>query len=193
MWQKFLKISGPLALALVLVLGTFAVLSQLEAKTIPSRFSAAEFSVPVYMEPGGAKLVAASGGEIEVQSGGTLDLIGTMNNSGGTLTLADNVDVTGTLQYGSNNLYPVGYASSGQQLVYGSSSITTTATAAHGLTTVTWAQCTLAEDPGTGAGDAAVCSVTVVANTVTLKVWQDDFSAATEADVAVNWLVIGTP
>jgi hypothetical protein len=39
-----------------------------------------------------------------------------------------------------------------------------------------------------------MCTVTVSANVVTLKVWQDDFiTAATETDVDVHWLVVGVP
>jgi len=111
----------------------------------------------------------------------------------GNVSVTDNLDVGGTVNFGAANLYPVGYASSGQQIVYGTSTITGTAVAAHGLTTVTFAQCTLGEDPETGAGDAAFCTVTVAANVVTVKAWQDDFTAATEADVVVLWLVIGAP
>jgi hypothetical protein len=86
------------------------------------------------------------------------------------------------------------YATSGQQLVTGTSLVTGTATASHGLTTVTFALCTLGEDPTGGAGDGAMCSVTVSANVVTLKVWQDDFvTAATETNVDVHWLAVGTP
>lgn len=111
-----------------------------------------------------------------------------------TVSNAGNVDAAGTLQYGADDLYPVGYSASGQQLVYGTSTITTTATAAHGLTTVTWAQCTLGEDPTAGAGDAAMCTVAVAGNVVTLKTWQDDFvTGATETNVDVHWLVVGAP
>lgn len=86
------------------------------------------------------------------------------------------------------------YGSSGEQLVVGTDQITTTATAAHGLTTVTFALCTLGEDPTSGANEAAMCTVVVSGNTVTLKIWQDDFvSAATETDVDIHWLVVGTP
>ena len=114
--------------------------------------------------------------------------------SSGNTAIAGTLDVASTLQYGANNLYPVGFASSGYQAVYGTSTITGTATAAHGLTTVTFALCTLGEDPTSGAGDAAMCTVAVSANVVTLKAWQDDFvSAATEANVDVHWLVIGQP
>jgi len=105
-----------------------------------------------------------------------------------------NADIAGTLQYGANDLYAVGYASSGQQLVYGTDQITGTATAAHGLTTVTFCACTLGEDPTSGAGDGAMCTVAISANVCPLKVWQDDFvTAATETDVDVHWLVVGAP
>ena len=110
------------------------------------------------------------------------------------LTVGDAADVAGTLQYGADDLYPVGFASSGQQAVYGTDAITGTATAAHGLTTVTFALCTLGEDPESGAGDGAMCTVSISANVVTLDIWQDDFvTAATETDVVIHWLVVGAP
>lgn len=112
----------------------------------------------------------------------------------GAATFDGNADVAGTLEYGADGLFPVGYATSGQQLVYGTASITTTAVVAHGLTTVTFCQATMGEDPTAGAGDAAHVTVTVAANDCTLLAWQDDFvTAATETDVAVHWLVIGLP
>lgn len=111
-----------------------------------------------------------------------------------TMSNAGLLDLSGELNYGSNDLSVLGYASAGEQLVVGTSLVTGTATAAHGLTTVTFALCTLGEDPTAGAGDGAMCTVTVSGNTVTLKVWQDDFvTAATETDVDVHWLVVGTP
>jgi hypothetical protein len=112
----------------------------------------------------------------------------------GTLEVDGNTTLDGTLQYGADDLYPLGYASSGQQAVYGTASITGTATAVHGLTTVTFCLCTLGEDPTAGAGDGAMCTVAVSANVCTLKVWQDDFvTAATETSVDVHWVVIGAP
>jgi hypothetical protein len=104
-----------------------------------------------------------------------------------------NTDLGGTLQYGASDLYPLGYASSGEQTVATTQDITGTAVVAHGLTTVTWAVCSLGEDPGTGAGDSAVVSVSIAANVVTVKAWQDDFSAATEVDTTTHCLVVGTP
>jgi hypothetical protein len=124
---------------------------------------------------------------------GNLDGEGTLNVAGAS-TLTGNVDMVGTLQYGADDLYPVGFASSGQQAVYGTDAITGTATAAHGLTTVTFALCALGEDPTSGAGDGAMCTVAVSGNVATLKIWQDDFiTAATETDVVVQWIVVGAP
>jgi hypothetical protein len=122
----------------------------------------------------------------------------TLSNAGvlqcnGAATIDGALDVGGTLNYGANNLYPVGFASSGQQVVYGTSTITTTLAVPHGLTTVTFCQATLGEDPETGAGDAAAVTVAVAANVCTVKAWQDDFSAATETNVVVHWMVIGAP
>jgi hypothetical protein len=88
----------------------------------------------------------------------------------------------------------LGYGSSGEKAVTSTESITGTATVSHGLTTVTWALCTLGEDPTSGAGDAAHVTVAVSGNVVTAKVWQDDFvTAATEAEVHVHCFVVGTP
>lgn len=86
------------------------------------------------------------------------------------------------------------YGSSGDKLVTTTESITGTVTVAHGLTTVTWALCVLGEDPTSGGGEAAHVSVAVSGNTVTAKVWQDDFvTEATETEVDVHCLVVGTP
>ena len=123
---------------------------------------------------------------------------GTTNFDAVTVTddsiLTDDVDIGGTLNFGANDLNPVGYASDGEQLVVGTTSITGTATAAHGLTTVTFCMCTLGSDPDDDAGDAAMCTTAVSSNVCTLKTWQDEFvTAATEASIPVHGLVVGTP
>ena len=134
--------------------------------------------------------------EFVVNQTGTGDIIEFRDAGTPVWRLADGggVTQTGTFQYGADTLYPVGYASSGQQMVYGTSTITGTATAVHGLTTVTFALSVLGEDPTSGAGDCAHATLTVSANVVTLKTWQDDFvTAATETSCDVHWLVIGAP
>ncbi len=102
------------------------------------------------------------------------------------------LDVEGPIEYGPNDLYPLGHVTSTQQLVYGTEYLTGTADVATGLSTVTWALCTLAGDPSTQAGATAHCTVEVAANTVTVKAWQDDFTAATD-NTNIHWLAIGQP
>ena len=105
-----------------------------------------------------------------------------------------NTDIAGTLQYGASDLYPTGYASSGQQIVYGTSAVTGTEAVAHGLTTVTFCVASLGEAPKTGGGEAALVTVAVSTNTCTVELWQDDWTtAATETGVVVQWVVIGAP
>jgi hypothetical protein len=202
-FKSFALVAGPVALAIAIV----AVILALPSVYEPAVERA---NTLIYFEQGGSKQVVSSGGEIELLSGSTLDV-----QSGATFSAGADMDVAGEIevqsggeiellsgstldvQSGANfnigSLYPLLFASSGQQAIYGTSSITGTATAEHGLTTVTFALCTLGEDPETGAGDAALCTVTVSSNTVTVKAWQDDFSAATEADVVIHWLVFGVP
>jgi len=147
-------------------------------------------------------LVEVAGFDPLIQQGTTnldaLTLSGELNaeqvTSTDDLTVSGLADIGETLQYGADDLYPVGFASSGQQAVYGTDTITGTATAVHGLTTVTFALCTLGEDPTSGGGDSAMCTVSITTNVVTLDIWQDDFvTAATEANSIIHWLVIGAP
>jgi len=62
-----------------------------------------------------------------------------------------------------------------------------------GLATVIAATVTLGEDPGAAAGDVFLVSVTKHATpgTITIAIWQDDATAATE-DTTVFWTAIGT-
>ena len=113
----------------------------------------------------------------------------------GTMAVAGNTDLTGTLVYGGDDLYAVGYGTSGQEMIWGTESITGTLEVTTGLTTVTWALCTIGEDPASGAADhLANCTVAVSGNAVTVQVWEDDqITASTEADVIAHWMAIGTP
>jgi hypothetical protein len=62
-----------------------------------------------------------------------------------------------------------------------------------GLATVLSATVSLGEDPGAAAGDVFTASVVkhATAGTITVSIWQDDATAATE-DTDVFWVVIGT-
>ena len=120
--------------------------------------------------------------------------VGSRAISGSEVTHLSNLDVAGEIEYGSNDEYPLGYASSGQQLVYGTDVVTGTLAVNHGLSTVTFCVASMGKDPDDDAGDAAHVTVAVSSNVCTVKVWQDDFiTAATETDIPVHWLVVGTP
>jgi hypothetical protein len=62
-----------------------------------------------------------------------------------------------------------------------------------GLAVVTAVTVSLGEDPGAGAGDVFTVSVTkhATAGTITISIWQDDATAATE-DTTVFWIAAGT-
>lgn len=121
-------------------------------------------------------LVACNASEGGVEGLTNFDTLVADSVTADTVT-ADEV-VAGEVVFGDDDLYPVGFATDGQQLVYGVQDVTTSEVAAHGLTTVTWAICNLAEDPAAAAGAGAHCTVSVAANEVTINVWQDDFVTA---------------
>ena len=88
--------------------------------------------------------------------------------------------------------FVVGSATSGQNLICSSQSITAAATVVHGMATPVAAVCTLAADP-TG---NQYCTYTNSAGVVTVKVWQDvgDATPVANSDaVSVSWCVLGTP
>jgi hypothetical protein len=83
------------------------------------------------------------------------------------------------------------YASSGQQIICGSTTITGTGSLPHALATPQFVQLSLAEDV---TGDCARLSYTNASATVTAKCWNSALTpAAATTPVAVNWCVIGTP
>jgi len=129
--------------------------------------------------------VATATPALVVDSDGVSNLLEVRDAATPVFTVNDGGTVVGNvLQYGS----------SGERLVASTISMTGTYTVSHGLTTVTWAMCTMGRDPDDDAGDAAHMTVEVSGNVVLAKMWQDDFvTAATEAGVAAHCLVIGTP
>lgn len=60
-----------------------------------------------------------------------------------------------------------------------------------GLTTIVGHGAFLNEDPGAGAGDVFSVSSTASGGTLTIAIWQDDATAATE-DTSVSWIAWGT-
>ena len=112
----------------------------------------------------------------------------------GTLDVVGNTDLTGTLVYGANNLYPVGFASSGQELLYVIQDVTANEIiVSTGLSTITFAVCSMCEVPEV-ATDAAFCTIDVTTNVVRAKIWQADGSTSSnEADVCIMTLIVGAP
>lgn len=109
-----------------------------------------------------------------------------------TVSNAGNTDVAGTLQFGADDNYALGYASSAQEVACFASSITgTRSLAATGLTTATFVIATLITDPGAGAGAPFIVSADApTTSTVIINVWQDDATAATSV-ATVHWCAYG--
>lgn len=127
---------------------------------------------------------------LELDSNLTVDGNATV---GGTFAVTGNTDLAGTVAFGSDNLYPLGVASSGYIGYFGSAAaVTTTAitSATHGMTTVTGAMCSLGGGPSAVAGAAFACEPTVSGTTVTFALYQDDATAATITDT-LYYVIIG--
>lgn len=126
----------------------------------------------------------------------TGDLTGDILGSSGT-TIYDSVTITGTLDvagaslnYGPNNLYPIGYTDSGFQAKWGSDVITSTANVTHGLTTPVVGLCTLAGELVDN--EEQKCSLKITGSTVSIYVYKEDGSAG-DSGVTVYWYLIGLP
>jgi hypothetical protein len=119
---------------------------------------------------------------------------GTLVVSGAT-TLADDLAVTGdtdlagALEFGSDNLYPLGYASSGQQIVCGTTELTETAEIeATGLTTITYVVATQITTPAATGAFLTVSAPTT--STFIASSWEADYSEGTTA-VEIHWCAVG--
>jgi hypothetical protein len=115
--------------------------------------------------------------------GGTLGVTGAFTATG-------NTDLTGTLQYGANNLYPVGYASSGKAIVTGQATTVAVGSVGvtHGLSSVDSVQATVCQVPTTA---AAFANAVITATTVTLEGRDSTLSSRTNG-VVICYTVIGT-
>lgn len=60
----------------------------------------------VYFTQGGDQLVVSSGGTLDVQSGATLNMAGTLSSSGGTVAFTDDVSVSGRVIYTVSDITP---------------------------------------------------------------------------------------
>lgn len=151
--------------------------------------------------------VADSGGDMTIADNlavtGTLDVQGgditlqndesISNGTNGTIALGGAVDVTGaSLQYGPNDLYPLGVDTSGFEIVWGSEVITGETAITHGLTSPVTALCTMGQAPSAAAGESYGCYAVVSGAVVTVTTVSSDATAATTG-ATVHWQVIGTP
>ena len=112
----------------------------------------------------------------------------------GTSNFSD-IDLSGNLNYGTSNLYPVGSTGANDAIYAASGSITETVltTSEHGFSTVTAATCDLNAAAATGVGDPAFCVPLVSGTTVTVTLYQDDWTTAATNAAAASYVIIGQP
>lgn len=88
--------------------------------------------------------------------------------------------------------FPDGLSSAGDTFKFGTGTVTdATLVVATGITTLEGAVVTINEDIGAGAGDVFLATATVSSGDLTISIWQDDGTAATE-DTSVSWIAWGT-
>lgn len=136
----------------------------------------ASYQPKVYRKQGGDEFVVASGGSIDIESGGALKVSGT--------------DKTATLSAAI-----VG-AAAGYKIARGETSVTGTADIATGLATVVQAVACLEDDIALTAAWVSVADSATPGNIV-LKVWKPTGSAdctptAATTAKSVRWIAIGT-
>ena len=111
------------------------------------------------------------------------------------VTDAGVADINGAVSYGSNSMYPLGYATSGQEIVCATTTITgeNQTITVTGITLVTNGFAWLITDPGAGAGDPYMVTTDAAPGdgTIVVNVWQDDLSAAASGAV-IGYCGIGT-
>jgi hypothetical protein len=130
-------------------------------------------------------------GTLAALGGISLENAETIGNAvNGTIAMTGAVDVSGALQYGANNLYPLGFGTDGYQMVLGSVEVTETVTVTHGLTTPLYGFCTMSGSLTDN--EEQVCSLGILTDTVTIYVYKEDGSAG-DSGVDVFWQVYGTP
>jgi len=144
-------------------------------------------------------LETSVGGDVfTVDVDGAVDAAGLASLDGGidvdsAFTVADttgNVDTSGTLQFGADNLYPMGYATSGYQIECGLTATftDTIAVTASALTTATYAWAMQITDPL-----ATACYLTVdapAANVFNIDSWESDFTVGATG-ITVYWCAVG--
>jgi hypothetical protein len=111
-------------------------------------------------------------------------------NNGGAMVATGSLDVGGTLNYGANNLYVMGYASSGASVVCATQTVTDTLTVATGLTTPLFCWANIA---GTVSGDARTAACAVSSTNAVITVRNSALTPVANATgVATYYCAIGT-
>lgn len=132
----------------------------------------AQYNTACYEEFGGVKRVAGSGCEYEFQSGAVVDI-----QDGATFNIG-------------TGLYPLGYASAGQEMVCGTTA-TFTGTlevTSTGLTTTTYVIASQITTPAAGAVFLTVSDPTT--STFVLSSWESDYSAGTTG-ITAHYCAVG--
>lgn len=113
-----------------------------------------------------------------------------LSNLAGAATFGSTIDVASTVNFGTDNLYPLGYASADQQIECGVTATftDTVAVTASALTTATYAIATQITDP---AASAAFLTVDApAANVFNIDSWEDDYTVGTTG-ITVYWCAVG--
>lgn len=88
--------------------------------------------------------------------------------------------------------FPHGVSDAGDVMKRGTGVVTgATLVIATGLSAIEGGGAFLNEDPGAGAGDVFSITSTFSEGDLTISIWQDDATAATE-DTSVSWIAWGT-
>lgn len=120
---------------------------------------------------------------------GALEVIGAISNPSYYITITDHVDIQNTLNYGTDDLYPIGSEDSNFQFSWGTTTVTgTAALTTQKVDSPTQAWCTIASATFT----STTCSTFIAGTTVTASVWLSD-GTASNVGVDLDWLVIGIP
>ncbi len=133
---------------------------------------------------------------------GAVDIAGNLTSATGAITVADTLNATGAVDfdstlnvdgsfnYGTQSLYPLGYASDAQQIECGVTSTftDTVAVTASALTTATYVTAIQVTDP---VSTAALLTVdTPAANVFNIDSWEADYTVGTTG-VTVYWCAVG--
>lgn len=151
--------------------------------------------------PGGAKTLDEDADRISFEFDGAEWLMADFtdqSNAGGvggagsftTLSTTGNTDVGGTLQYGADNNFPLGFATSGSEIVCATSAVFTGSTEIDvtALTTATYVLATQVTAPITTASHLHVSDPTTT--TITLTSLNNTFAAGTTG-VSAHYCVVG--